>query len=252
MKRPFNFMWTYVPIYIKLKVFFYIKQYITIINQARKLSNMKVARCVFCNNSSHTTGNCNSNMNGRRKILTVIGMNFMLEDETPDFKSFPINELRFIASTYVKFQKQTEKIYVRNYLFQHQRALKCLYSPIQYTLTKTRMIQDLTDRWRVYRPIRNHKKHRKPEDECDDCPICMDAMSQCLWNPTKLNWEVTPICNDNVVTRCGHSFCGSCWDRHIAANGKVEYDVVDGWQDIPTGRMYINCPMCRHQMHFVK
>jgi hypothetical protein len=214
---------------------------------------MKVARCVFCNNSSHTTANCNSNMNGRRKILTDIGMNFVLEDETPDFKSFPINELRFIASTYyVKFQKQTEKRYVRNYLFCHLSALKCLYSPIQNTLTKTRMIQELTDRWRVYRPIRNHKKNGKPEGECDDCPICMDTMSQYLWNSNRLNWEVTPICNDNIRTQCGHSFCGSCWDRHLDSNGKIEYDVIDGWRDQPTGRMYINCPICRHQMHFVK
>lgn len=214
---------------------------------------MKFARCVFCNNSSHITENCNSNMNGRRKMLTDIGINFLLEDETPDFKSFPINELRFIASTYVKFQKQTEKAYVRNYLFQRPLEMKCLYSPIQNTLTKKRMIQDLTDHWRIYRPIRYHKKHGKPEDDCDDCPICMDTMSQCLWNPTKLNWEVTPICNDNVVTRCGHKFCGSCWDRHIAANGKVEYKRSEqDWFEIPTGRMYINCPICRHQMHFVK
>jgi len=29
---------------------------------------MKVAGCAFCNNSSHNTGNCNSNTNGRRTI----------------------------------------------------------------------------------------------------------------------------------------------------------------------------------------
>jgi hypothetical protein len=178
----------------------------------------------------------------------------VLEDETPDFKSFPINELIFIASNYVKNQKQQTKGYVRNYLAGVESDMKRLYSPIHYTLTKTRMIQQLTDRWRVYRPIRNHKKHGKPEsDGGDDCPICMDTMSQCLWNPTKLNWEVTPICNDNVVTRCGHKFCGSCWDRHLAANGKVEYRRSEqDWFEIPTGRMYINCPICRHQMHFVK
>ncbi len=214
---------------------------------------MKAARCVFCNSLSHVTANCNSNMNGRRKILTDMGMNFVLEDETPDFKSFPINELRFIASTYAKFQKQTQKRYVCNYLAGVESDMKRLYSPIHYTLTKTRMIQQLTDRWRICRPIRDRKKHGKPEGECDDCPICMDAISIYLWNPTKLQWEVTPLFYNNVVTRCGHSFCGNCWDRHLNANGKVEYDDSGfGWQDIPTGRMYINCPICRHQMHYVK
>jgi len=175
-------------------------------------------------------------------------MNFILEDEIPTFNSFPINELRFIASTYVKFQKKQEKAYVRNYLYRGLLQCLCLYSPIQNTLTKTRMIQQLTDRWRIYRPIRNHKQHGKPEDECDDCPICMDTMSQHLWNPTKLNWEVIPVFNDNVLTRCGHSFCGNCWDRHVAANSKHEHD-----DNAPHGySWYINCPICRHKMHFVK
>jgi len=189
-------------------------------------------------------------MNGRRKVLTDIGINFMLEDETPDFKSFPINELRFIASTFMKCQKQQEKGYVRNYLFPCPVSLKYLYSPIQYTLTKTRMAQELTARWSVYSSIRNHKKHGKPEGECDDCPICMDTMSQFLWNPTKLRWEVTPLSNDNVRTQCGHSFCGRCWDMHLDTNGKNEEYYL--WPADGRALKYIHCPMCRHKMCFTE
>ena len=216
--------------------------------------------CVFCNSVSHTTTNCNSNMKGRRKILTDIGNNFMLEDALPDFKSFPINELRFIASRYDVFQKTPNKRDMRNCMsgyFGRECDVEYLYSPIPSTLTKSRMISDLVYRWTIYENVRNNHNHEKPED--GDCPICMDYMSTHIWNPIRLKWDLIAtkhplhdaIFPGNIRTPCGHTFCGGCWELHIKANSKVEYH-ENRFHEEPTGRMVVCCPMCRHKMYYVR
>ena len=149
-------------------------------------------------------------MKGRRKILTEIGNNFMLDDALPDFKSFPINELRFIASKYEVSQKIPNKRKMKQHMsdyFDRPCLVDYLYSPIPTTLTKSRMIKDLTSRWRIYTVVRVNYNHEKPEN--DDCPICMEDLKQ----------------TDLLVTRCGHQFHGTCMLRHM--------------------KTHDNCPMCR-------
>ena len=223
-------------------------------------SNQSVNRCIYCNCLSHVASNCNSNMKGRRKILTEIGNNFMLDDALPDFKSFPINELRFIASKYEVSQKIPNKRKMKQHMsdyFDRPCLVEYLYSPIPTTLTKSRMIKDLTSRWRIYTVVRVNYNHEKPEN--DDCPICMDCMSTPLWNPVRLDWDKistkTPLpaalFDNNIRTQCGHTFCGGCWEMHIKANSKVEYH-ENRFHREPTGRMIVACPMCRHQLSYSK
>lgn len=213
---------------------------------------MNLPRCVFCNSLSHTTSKCNSNLNGHRKYLYNIGWTFMLDETLVDFKSFPVNELRFIISIYENFQKNIKKRYM-------QKLLLCdveyLYSHIPFTLTKKRMISELTQRWLIYAPIRIIHNQKKPEDE--DCPICMDSMSTYKWNQYKLKWNLyatkVPLPNamfdGNIQTLCGHTFCGSCWELHMNANSKIEYR-ADRFLDEPTGRRIVSCPMCRHKIYY--
>jgi hypothetical protein len=216
--------------------------------------------CTFCNSRSHVTSNCNSNMKGRRNILTEIGRYFMLDDNLPDFKSFPINELRFIASRYETSQKITTKYYMRKHMrgyFDRECEVDYLYTPVPVTLTKSRLINELTRRWNLYVKVRTNYNHEKPED--GDCPICMDCMSTNVWNPAKLNWDTvatkpyqpSAMFDGNIRTPCGHVFCGGCWELHMTANSKIEYR-ENTWRDEPSGRMILACPMCRHKLYYIK
>jgi|SaaInlStandDraft_5_1057022.scaffolds.fasta_scaffold39210_2 hypothetical protein len=226
-------------------------------NKTQITENMN---CTFCNSRSHITSNCNSNMKGRRRILTYIGWNFILDDNLPDFKSFPINELRFIASRYENFQKTVTKhnmnILMSRY-FDRDCHVNNLYNPIPVTLTKSRLIKELTRRWTLYIQVRTIYNHQKPED--GDCPICMEYMYTHIWNPVKLNWDMAAtkpyqpgaLFASNIRTPCGHLFCGDCWDMHMTANSKNEYK-ENTWNDEPTGRMILACPMCRHKMYYIK
>jgi hypothetical protein len=202
-------------------------------------------------------------MKGRREILSNIGGTFMLDDVSPDFKSFPINELRFIASIYENFQKTPSRRNMRTCVlggcgyFDGTDTIDYLYSPIPITLTKSRMIRELVRRWTMYTQVRINYNHEKPED--GDCPICMDCMSTNVWNPAKLNWDTvatkpyqpSAMFDGNIRTPCGHVFCGGCWELHMTANSKIEYR-ENTWRDEPSGRMILACPMCRHKLYYIK
>jgi len=204
--------------------------------------------CIFCNSLSHRSTSCNSNMKGRRELLVTLGQNFMLDDKIPDFASFPINELRFIASNYMNFQKQILKQHMDWYFCKY--ITKEFYSHIPFTLTKTRLIKNLQIRWNMYEQIRNNKKIVPFEDE--DCPICLDRISTCCWNTEILNWDIIvtktsrpeAMFDGNIKTKCGHTFCGDCWEMHTNANSKIEYR-EDCWYNEATGNKYVSCPMCR-------
>ena len=217
---------------------------------------VKNINCIYCNSRSHLTSNCNSNMKGRRKLLIDIGNTFMLDDKEPDFKSFSINELRFIASIYEKLQKTSleHKMKDMYQYFESKRMIEYLHTPVPVTLTKSRMIKDLLYRWTLYSMVRNNYNHKKPENE--DCPICMDCLYIPRWNPMILQWDmVTPklyspdaLDDGNVVTLCGHIFCGHCWEMHQKVNGKIDYE-HNKWNAVYR-RMVVCCPLCRQKVMY--
>ena len=179
------------------------------------------SRCLLCNCLSHTTVNCNSNMKGRREILDDMNDCLML-DKMPDFKSFPVNELRYIVNN----------------------LLKKIRGKISLTLSKTRIVRELVTRWTLYAPVRSLKQ---ATPEADDCPICLEQMSFSIWNSMRLRWDLhqamlsppDALFKSCITTECGHTFCGSCWERHYKENRKG---------DIWTRAHYLCCPLCRHKL----
>ena len=179
------------------------------------------SRCLLCNCLSHTTANCNSNMKGRRGILDAM-KNYLMDDEMPDFNSFPVNELRYIVNN----------------------QLNKIRGKISLTLPKTRIIHELVSRWSLYAPVRSLKQMRP---KAEDCPICMEQMWVSIWNSRRLRWDSPEailsnpdaLFPSNIKTECGHTFCGSCWERHYGANRKYSHQ---------TGEQYLCCPLCRHEL----
>ena len=184
-------------------------------------SSVSVSGCLLCNCVSHTTANCNSNMKGRREILDVM-KDCLMDDKMPDFKSFPVNELRYIVNN----------------------LLKKIRGKISLTLSKTRIVCELVTRWKLYAPVRSLKQ---VSPEQDDCPICMEQMTFSIWNSRRLRWDLheailsppDALFHGNIKTECGHTFCGSCWERHYGANLKYSHQ---------TGEQYLCCPLCRHEL----
>lgn len=180
------------------------------------------SKCLLCNCLSHTTANCNSNMKGRRGILDAM-KNYLMDDEMPDFNSFPVNELRYIVNN----------------------QLNKIRGKISLTLPKTRIIHELVSRWSLYAPVRLQKPLNRLIT--DDCPICMEQMSFSIWNSMRLRWDSheailsnpDALFPSNIKTECGHTFCGSCWERHYGANRKYSHQ---------TGEQYLCCPLCRHEL----
>jgi hypothetical protein len=197
-------------------------------------------RCAFCNSRSHTHTHCNSNMKGRMKLLVNLS-NFMMDDTIPDFKSFPINELRCIVMGYTDHIRQID---FNGHPLLDRSQIKMLRGSIPFTLPKTKMIYKLTCIWNIYSVIRDaHHTMSEPID--DDCPICMESMTThiChIWNSRYLVWDAVAA-NDrcNILTKCGHQFCGSCWEIQCTINIR---------RDHMTGLKYISCPLCRHQLQF--
>lgn len=207
-------------------------------------------RCLLCNCVSHTTECCNSNMKGRREIMSE--MDCMMSANMPDFKSFPVNELRYIV---VDYQYSLDYITFPSAIIDLSK-IKLIRRKISLTLPKTRMVCELVKRWHLYAPIRSSKQ-TPPEDE--ECPICIECMTKSRWNPSRLRWDIceakTPpldaLFPRNIKTQCGHVFCGSCWERHYTTNSKYDHtdtDEIDWGEE--SHRMYLSCPLCRHMLRF--
>jgi hypothetical protein len=197
--------------------------------------------CLFCNSLSHTTGWCDSNMKGRRKTLLEM-KDCMMSDEMPDFNSFSVNELRLVVSRVVlKYQKS---VFPRKQFTTHE--IKLLRNQIPLTLTKTRMVRELVKQWNLYGRFRSVKS-TTPEDG-DDCPICLDCMETPSWNPRRLRWDMCltkqpshdAMFHNNIITDCGHTFCGPCWEIHYRTNLKYEYGRIS--------TPYLACPLCRSKL----
>jgi len=213
---------------------------------------MSSSRCMFCNSASHSSHlTCNSNMKGRRDRLIKMAESMMTNDTRPDFSLFTINELRFIAFHYM----QTELFNVRmrkncpSQLSWDSSIVRYLRSPILLTQTKTRLVTDLNNRWGGYDELRSRMR-AKPEEE--DCPICLECMVVSRWRSSVLRWgSMTNITMPvrNVITRCRHKFCGSCWNLHVDANTKSVVEFINGVRMI---QKYVACPMCRTTMQVAR
>ena len=206
-------------------------------------AKMSKPRCLLCNSASHEHEQCNSNMNGRRDLLRTLAETMMMEDTMPDFKSFAINELRYIAFHYMQSMMFTRRVPKGQYqVHLDPMRVKHFRSPIPLTLTKTRMVKDLTARWVYIADIRE-KKRTIPEE--DNCPICMECMLMPVWNAYTLAWDTKDMLPSRIITKCKHSFCGDCWGLHIGASAKREY--ID---HIHEGNWTVKCPLCRTNMVF--
>ena len=200
---------------------------------------MASKRCVYCNCLSHTSDKCNSNMNGRRKFLD--GMwNCMIRAECPDFNTFPINELKYIATKYALYEKA---VWSNDHMGQ-QFNREYLRRPISLTISKNRLVRALVDRWTGFADMRK-MLHSQPEDV--DCPICYEKLFNYRWSFRTSSWMkeyeyINDPCHENPVAmnRCKHMFCGRCWDGHITRNSKYDDRI---------GQAYVDCPMCRDHVY---
>ena len=212
---------------------------------------MSLPRCLLCNSASHSHMACNSNMKGRRDMLVALGKSMMMDNIMPDFKSFPIDELKYIAHTYTTeilgFNRYKPLVAVKSSVHVDKTIARHLFTPIILTLTKTRLVKELTLRWNYHRLVRE-KKHTMPESE--DCPMCMECMVTPEWNEHMLRWDLVDNqstngvkCYDNIITKCRHKFCGRCWELHMNTNAIYDW----GEQ-----KYYISCPLCRTKIYLIR
>jgi len=184
-------------------------------------SNAK--NCLFCDSARHTTQNCASTMKGNIKKLHQIMSNI----EYPDFASFTLQELKYIAFTTI-YQKSLETS-----RGMHSNKLNREYGrkPIPLTLPKKRMIKALQERWESLASVRE-KYQKKPTEDMDDCPICLESIQNVMWSWRHSEWSY--VYNPTTVkTICNHHFCSDCWNN-------IKPNLVDG--------LTKPCPLCRRHV----
>ena len=196
-------------------------------------------RCVFCNSLSHKMEKCNSNFNGRRKELDE-GWDFLIHEFEPRFELFTVNELRYIAWNYGCYEGAIHD-WREKTTQQYNRKFK--YRPIDIALPKPLLIKELCRRWKNFQPVRDLAKNKPEPTEEDDCPICLECTPTIYeWSHNNANWIKIKI--GQIKTECKHSFCIECWDNHIQRNHHYDY----GANHHSRHDMFVNCPMCRHQI----
>ena len=202
----------------KIDGLFFNVRIITNISTMSKKSN-----CLFCNSVRHDTTKCNSNMKGKLNML----LDCMKKPECPDFGSFTLQELKVVA-----YLTPYEKSLLSNTMGSNKLNRKYGRTPIPLTLSKTRMVKALCERWKSLHIVReNYSKKPTVMDEIDDCPICFEQIQECRWSWTHSVWSRGYSVN-TVRTKCNHYYCGSCWDnikpQHYHGSMK-------------------SCPLCRTQ-----
>jgi hypothetical protein len=183
----------------------------------------KKSNCLFCDSARHDTTKCNSNMKGKLNML----LDCMKNTECPDFGSFTSQELKVVA-----YLTPYEKSMQSNAMGNNKLNRKYGRTPIPLTLSKTRMVKALCERWKSLHIVReNYSKKTTVMDEIDDCPICFEQIQECRWSWTHSVWSRDYSVN-TVRTKCNHYYCRSCWD-----NIKPQY-----YHDTMKP-----CPLCRTQ-----
>lgn len=178
----------------------------------------KISNCLFCDSTRHNTSKCNSNMKGKLDMLCDI----MKNTECPDFGSFTLKELKVIA-----YLTPYEKSMQSNTMGNNRLNQKYKRNLIPLTLSKTRMVKALRERWESLHIVREN--HSKKPTEMDDCPICFESIQCCSWSWTHSVWSCDYNVN-TIITKCNHHYCSSCWDN---IKPKHYHGTI------------ISCPLCR-------
>ena len=167
-----------------------------------RLTKKDKQNCLFCDSSRHHTAQCTSTMKGNMsKIYNIWSV------ESPDFNSYTLKELKYISfcNQYEKSLESSDGMGDQNLNTKYGR------NPISLTLSKTRMVKALNERWKIRRPLLEKYNH-KPEEIDNECPICYDAIQTQYFNYRDSIWKSNY--NIGIVkTTCNHYFCGDCWDK---------------------------------------
>ena len=205
--------------------------------------NRGTKRCEFCNSTSHTMYNCNSNMNGRRYYLDQ-GWDCMLHDVCPDFGVLHAKELRYVAYHFAQYEKAVHCSDQRT--TQHYNR-KFRLRPIPLSLSKKQMVHALIQRWNGFQSVRDLSKNPPSPVDGDDCPICLGSVvASYKWSNETASWD-----GECVTTVCNHRFCTECWNHYEKNHFQYSRDSDVMWFDSRDVRKHVCCPMCRHEIKVV-
>ena len=185
-----------------------------------RLTKKDKQNCLFCDSSRHRTAQCTSTMKGNMsKIYNIWSV------ESPDFNSYTLKELKYIS-----FCNQYEKsLESSDGMGDQNLNTKYGWNPISLTLSKTRMVKALNERWKIRRPLLE-KYYDKPQDIDNECPICYNAIQTQYFNYRDSIWK-SNFNIGTIKTTCNHHFCGDCWDKVKHVNTCKQ------------------CPLCRTPVH---
>jgi hypothetical protein len=211
-------------------------------NFNRNMSTKEVVACVFC-------GSKHQQKNGYiycydPKLKHLERMEYcMAFEECPKFDVYPINELRYIAFHYARYQKAIPSAWHTTLGNRYNRAFG--YAPISLTLSKNRMVKALVDRWNGFATFRE-KKTSSPTQEvhAEECPICMEQMLRYYWSDKFARIAMQTKGYGVVTTRCKHTFCGGCWGNMLKTNVKRRGYVNHVWDNTEC----LACPLCRAEI----
>jgi len=202
-----------------------------------KYKKCDVERCVFCNSASHHMVKCNSNMNGRRKMLDE-WWNCMMHDLCPDFNLLYANELRYVAYHYAQY---LTVVHASTQITSRHYNRKYMLRPIPLEYSKKKMVGALVSRWHAFRNQRDLAKTPPEKPEDNECPICYEDMTTSFkWSYPTSSWEIT---RDVITTECNHTYCTRCWVEHLVKSSR--------WTHASTSNNLVRCvccPMCRHEI----
>ena len=168
----------------------------------------------------------------------------MAFEECPKFDVYPINELRYIAFHYARYQKAIPSGWETRLGNRYNRAFG--YAPISLTLSKNRLVKALVDRWNGFATFREKKTSSNQEVTYEECPICIEHMICHAWsNRLARNAMHTQSKRGGIiVTQCKHTFCGTCWGNMLKTNVKRRGYVNHVWDDTEC----LACPLCRTEI----
>ena len=185
--------------------------------------------CPFCDSARHGPLDCKSTINGKYNQL----LKTMVEKECPDFHSYNKKELNVIAFQ-IPYENNLSIIKFPRDISKTNKGFKL--NPIPLTLSKTRMVKELTRRWETLAESRKkfYNGIDNPEEYEDDCPICYENMTDKVWSDLESTW-IMEYYVGTIKTTCNHKFCNKCWNKipKVCCNGS-HYNFETK-----------KCPMCR-------